>query len=306
MKKLISSVSPHIHSGASTRRIMLDVIIALLPTLVSSCVIFGLRSLLLTAVSAAACVVFEYLWCRLRKLPITVGDLSAVVTGILLAYNVPVTFPIWQLIIGDAIAILVVKMLFGGIGCNFMNPALAARVCLLFSFPATMTNYATASMDALTSATPLAAFDTIDWPHISELLFGQTGGVTGEAGVVVVVVGFVYLCARKVIQPWIPLCYIGATMCFTWLFGGPAPFTSLFSGGLLLGAFFMATDYVTSPITTWGRVIFGIGCGFFTAAMRVFANSPGAVSFAILLMNLLVPYINIWTKPKAFGEVAEK
>jgi len=308
MKKLIVNVSPHIHGRDTTRTIMLDVIIALMPALVASCIIFGLRSLLLTVLSAAFCVLLEYVWCRSMKKDVTIGDLSAVVTGILLAFNVPSTLPIWQLLVGDIIAIIVVKMLFGGLGCNFVNPALAGRVMLMFSFPATMTSYnpGVAAVDALTTATPLAVLDKLDWSHAMTLLLGQHGGVLGETCAIALIAGGIYLLARKVIRIWIPLTYIGSTLLFSWLFGSPAPVLSLISGGLMLGAFFMATDYVTSPITDWGKVIFGIGCGLLTSAMRVFANAAEAVSLAILLMNLLVPYINDWTRPRAFGEVRAK
>ena len=305
MSRLTVSVSPHIRGRETTRRIMLDVIIAMIPALAAACVIFGMRSLLLTAASALFCVVLEHVWCLIRKIPTTVGDLSAVVTGMLLAFNVPVGMPLWQLFVGDAIAILVVKMLFGGIGCNFVNPALVGRVALMFSFPASMTDYAThvAKLDALTGATPLASAGELGWSDFMTLFLGQHGGVLGETCAAALLAGGVYLCIRRVIKPWLPLAYIGSAALFTLLFGGANPVHSIFSGGLLLGAVFMATDYVTSPITEWGRVIFGVGCGLITAAIRVFANATEGVSFAILLMNLVVPYINTLTRPKAFGEV---
>lgn len=311
MSDLVVSVSPHYHSKNSTRRVMLDVIIALLPALIASCVIFGLRSLLLTAVSAAACVALEYIWCRGMKKDPTVGDLSAVVTGILLAFNVPAGMPVWQLLVGDVIAIIVVKMLFGGLGCNFVNPALVGRVSMMFSFATSMTSYntAVASVDVLSSATPLAAMEQLHMSDFMTLFLGQHGGVLGETCALALLLGGVYLCVRGVIKPTIPVCFIGSVLVFTWLFSGfdgTQAVLSLVSGGLMLGAIFMATDYVTSPLTGWGRAIFGVGCGFITTVIRLFANSAEGVSFAILLMNLLVPYINGWTKTKPLGGAVVK
>ena len=308
MNELTVSVSPHIRSARTTRSIMLDVILALMPALVASVFIFGARTLLLTAVSAAACVLCEYLWEKGHKMPITIGDLSAVVTGILLAYNVPVSMPVWQLIVGDAAAILVAKMLFGGIGCNFMNPALVGRIVLMFSFTSEMTAYVfpKTSIDALSSATPLTVLDKLDMSALPQLLFGVHGGVIGETCMIALLLGGVYLVARKVISPAIPLSYLGATLLFTWLFGGAQPILAIFSGGVMLGAIFMATDYVTSPFTTKGKLIFGLGCGFITAVIRVFGNYNEGVTFAILLMNLVVPYINDLTMTKPLGGVTEK
>ena len=308
MNNLIVSVSPHYHSKNSTTRIMLDVIIALIPALIASCLIFGMRSLLVVAVSVAACVAFEYGWCKLMKKDVTTGDLSAVVTGILLAYNVPATMPVWQILVGAFIAIIIVKMLFGGIGCNFVNPALVGRVAMTLSFTASMTNYNShvATVDVLSSATPLAVMDQLHMSDFMTLFLGQHGGVLGETCALALIIGGVYMCVRGVIKPTIPVCFIGSTLLFTWLFGGNLPVLAVFSGGLMLGAIFMATDYVTSPMTCKGRVIFGIGCGFLAAAIRVFANSTEGVSFAILLMNLLVPYINSMSKTKPVGGVTAK
>ena len=308
MNNLIVSVSPHYHSKNSTTRIMLDVIIALIPALIASCLIFGMRSLLVVAISVAACVAFEYAWCKLMKTEVTTGDLSAVVTGILLAYNVPATMPVWQLLVGAFIAIVIVKMLFGGIGCNFVNPALVGRVAMTLSFTASMTNYNShvAAVDVLSSATPLAVMDQLQMSDFMTLFLGQHGGVLGETSALALLLGGIYLCVRGVIKPTIPVTFIGSTLVFGWLFGGANPVLSVFSGGLMLGAIFMATDYVTSPMTCKGRVIFGIGCGFLAAAIRVFANSTEGVSFAILLMNLLVPYINGWSKTKPVGGAVTK
>lgn len=303
MKQLILSISPHIRCKKDTGSIMRSVCIALCPALIAAIAIFGWRSLLLTGVSVLNCVLLEYLWCRLMKKKPTIGDFSAVITGMLLALSVPVGMPIWQLLVGDFIAIVIVKMLFGGLGCNFVNPALVGRVCMMFSFPQSMTEYANyvSKVDALTSATPLATMDKLSGADFMTLFLGQHGGVIGETCVLALLLGGLFLVIRGIIKPIIPLCFMGSTVLFTWLFGGTAPLLSLFAGGLFMTSIFMATDYVTSPITDWGKVIFGVGCGFFTAAIRVFANAAEGVTFAILLMNLLVPYINGWTRKKAFG-----
>ena len=306
---LIVSVSPHYHkAGSTTQRVMLDVIIAMIPALIASCVIFGFRSLLLVAVSAANCVLLEWVWNKLMKKTDTVSDLSAVVTGMLLAFNVPATMPIWQLIVGDFIAIIIVKMLFGGLGCNFVNPALVGRVTMMLSFTSGMTAYNTsvAKIDALSSATPLSAMSSLHLSDIGTLLLGQHGGMLGETCAIALIIGGVYLVVKDVIKPTIPLCFAGSVFVFTLLFTGfnfETAVLSVFSGGLMLGAIFMATDYVTSPMTGKGRVIFAVGCGFLTTCIRLFASSAEGVSFAILLMNLLVPYINDGTRTKPLGGV---
>lgn len=314
MNTMTVSVSPHLRSERTTQKIMLDVIIALIPALIASVVLFGFRALLLVCISAAACVLCEFIWEKLMHLEITVGDLSAVVTGILLAYNVPVGMPIWQLIVGDIAAIIVVKMLFGGLGCNFMNPALVGRVVIMFSFTTPMTTYAVprtaapifSGVDAVSTATPLTMMSELDWSYFGKLLLGNHGGVIGEVCAAALLLGGVYLVLRKVIKPIIPLCYMGSLVLFSWLFGGEQPVLSLFAGGVMLGSIFMATDYVTSPFTNKGKVIFGIGCGFVTAAIRVFGNYAEGVTFAILLMNILVPYINDLTMNKPLGGAVEK
>ncbi len=306
---LLVSVSPHYHkAGSSTQRIMLDVLIALAPALIAGCVIFGMRSLLLTVVSAANCVLLESIWNRLMKKDDTVSDLSAVVTGVLIAFNVPAGMPVWQLLVGDFIAIIIVKMLFGGLGCNFVNPALVGRVTMMLSFTSGMTAYNTgvAKIDALTSATPLSAMSSLHLSDIGTLLLGQHGGMLGETCAIALIIGGVYLVVKDVIKPTIPLCFAGSVFVFTLLFTGfnfETAVLSVFSGGLMLGAIFMATDYVTSPMTGKGRVIFAVGCGFLTTCIRLFASSAEGVSFAILLMNLLVPYINDGTRTKPLGGV---
>ena len=310
---LLVSVSPHYHkAGSSTQRIMLDVLIALCPALVASVLIFGFRSLVLVLVSAANCVLLEWLWNKLMKKNDTTADLSAVVTGVLLAYNVPATMPIWQLMVGDFIAIIIVKMLFGGIGCNFVNPALVGRVSMMVSFTSSMTDYGTrvANIDVLSSATPLAVMTenagALKLADFMTLFLGRHGGVLGETCALALIIGGVYLCIRGVIKPIIPGWYIGSVLVFTAVFSGfdiTRAVLSVFSGGLMLGAIFMATDYVTSPLTDKGKLIYAVGCGFLTTAIRLFANSAEGVSFAILLMNLMVPYINGWSKTKPVGGV---
>ena len=300
MTAMTTTVSPHIRSERSTQRVMLDVIIALCPALIASVVIYGFRALLLTCVSVAACVLLEFVWEKAMKKPVTVADLSAVVTGMLLAFNVPVGMPVWEMLIGDIAAIILVKMLFGGLGCNFMNPALVGRIVIMFSFTTDMTTYAvpkvanaiTSGVDAVSTATPLTMMTGLSWADFPKLLLGAHGGI--------------YLIVRKVIKPIIPLCYLGSLLLFSWLFGGTQPVLSLFAGGVMLGAIFMATDYVTSPFTNKGKVIFGIGCGLITAAIRVFGNYAEGVTFAILLMNILVPYINDLTMTKPLGGAVEK
>ena len=307
---LIVSVSPHYHKqGATTQRVMRDVLIALIPALIASVIIFGFRSLLLVAVSAANCVLLEFVWNKLFKKEQTIADLSAVVTGVLIAYNVPVTMPIWQLLIGDFIAVIIVKMLFGGLGCNFVNPALVGRLAMMLSFTESMTDYlhtvTAPGVDLLAGATPLAA-SGLDMSSFMTLFLGNHGGVLGETCALALLIGGVYLVVRGVIKVTIPVCFIAGTFVFTVLFNGfdvTGAFLSLFSGGLMLGAIFMATDYVTSPLTTKGRVIFALGSGFLTSAIRVFANSAEGVSFAVLLMNLLVPYINEGCRTKPVGGV---
>ena len=309
MNGLTVSVSPHVRSGNSTTKVMGDVIIAMIPVLLMSVYHFGLRSLLLVLISAATCVVCEFLWEKLRHEEITVMDLSAVVTGMMLAFNVPASMPIWKLMVGDVVAIIVVKMLFGGIGCNFMNPALVGRVVLFVSFTGDMTNYSFSkhiTVDALSSATPLAVLDKLSLSDLPALLIGNQGGVIGEVSACAILLGFIYLIVRKVIRPVITLAYLGSALLFSFLFGADQPVLALFSGGLMFGAVFMATDYVTSPFTDKGKLIFGLGCGFLTAAIRCFSNSAGGVSFAILIMNLLVPYINDLTVNKPFGGVETK
>ncbi len=308
MNRLTVSVSPHIRSGNTTQKIMLDVIIALMPALIVSIILYGFRALLLTVVSVITCVLGELIFEKLLHRELTIMDLSAVVTGILVAFNVPVAMPIWMVVVGAISAIILGKMLFGGLGCNFMNPALVGRIVMMFSFTTAMTTYTApaGTVDALTSATPLAVMGNLDWSYFKDLVLGIHGGVIGETCCLALLAGGIYLIIRKVIKPIIPLCYIGSLMLFTWIFGGPQPVLSVFAGGVFLGAFFMATDYVTSPITNWGKVIFGCFIGFITAVIRVFGNYTEGVTFAIILANILVPYINDLTRRKPVGAIVQK
>ena len=323
MSKLIVSPSPHIHSKDSTRSLMRDVVIALIPAVICSVVFYGWQELLVLGVSVASCVLLEWAITKyMLKQPSTIGDLSAVITGILLALNVPYTTPWWVIVIGAVVAIGVAKMTFGGLGQNIWNPALVGRVFLLVSFPTYMTTWSAPKglfgADAVTGATPLGAIqeglmsgasvqELTSAYNYRDLLFANLGGSAGEVCALALLAGFVYLCCRKVIKPWITLS-IFATVAFTSLiFWGidPSRFTdpvfNLLTGGLVLGACFMATDYVTSPMSLWGGVVFGVGIGFLTMMIRYFGSYPEGVSFAILLMNSVVPLLNMWFKQKKFG-----
>ena len=294
------TVSPHIHSGRSTGRIMLDVIIALLPATVAGTVIFGLRSLLVVALCVGCCVGFEALYNLIVKKDQTIGDLSAVVTGLLLALNLPVNIPLWQCAIGSLFAIIVVKCLFGGIGQNLVNPAITARVFMLVAF-GSMAAPAFPKADTVSSATPLAAEKM---PDLMTLFLGNHGGAIGETCAAALLLGGIYLLIRRVIRWEIPVLYIATVFVFSFFmegFNALSALSMVLSGGLMIGAFFMATDYVTSPPTPWGKVIFGIGCGVMTCIIRYFGNYPEGVSFAILFMNILNPYICKWTRHKVFG-----
>lgn len=324
--KLTLSSSPHAHSPNSTRRIMLDVCIALLPALIGAIVFFGARALTLTALSVAGCVFFEWAYRRIMKKDNTTGDLSAVVTGILVAFVCPVTLPFWTILIGDFFAIVVVKQLFGGIGANIVNPALAARA-FLFSWPLFMntwvrsgvhvpafSNPTTASLDGLTAATPMASLHVGAMPEASvlDLFLGRTGGSLGEVSAMLLLLGGIYLLVRRVISARIPLAYLGTVAVLAFLFprGGAARLdwmlVQVLSGGLMLGAIFMATDYTTSPINFSARVIYAVGCGVLTILIRQFASLPEGVSYSIVLMNILVPLIERVAKPQTFGKMKAK
>ncbi len=298
--KLMVSSGPHITEEDSTQRIMQRVCVALLPSLAVSVLVFGLSSLILTAVSVAACVFFEYAYCKLMKKEIPVADFSAVVTGMLLAFNVPATLPWWMLVVGAFIAIVIVKQLFGGLGFNFANPAMVARIALALGYAGRMSQYPfpESGVDALSSATPLAAEAGSE--AYRALLLGTHGGMIGETCALAIMAGGVYLIATRVISPMIPVSFLG-TVAVLSLLAGKDPIYQLLSGGLMLAAFFMATDYVTSPTTRKGKLVFGIGLGVITCAIRFFGSMAEGVSFAILLMNLLVPYIDSLTRQDKLG-----
>ena len=317
--ELTISSSPHAHGPSTTQSVMRDVLIALLPALIGSVVFFGFRALMVTLISATACVLFEWGYRKIMKLDSTVYDLSAMVTGVLLAFVCPPTIPYWIIIIGDFFAIVVVKQLFGGIGKNFVNPALAARA-FLFSWPVAMSTWVKPGFenaygifdsvvpDAITGPTPLAAMHggSMEGVELGKLLLGNVGGCLGETSTVLLLVGFAYLLIRRVISARIPLAYVGTVALIALLFPqGNNPFVwsaaQVLSGGLMLGAIFMATDYVTSPITHKGQIIFGIGCGVITMAIRYFGSYNEGVSYAILVMNACVVMLDKVGHPKKFG-----
>ncbi len=294
--KLTVSSSPHLVTDMSTSKIMRYVIISLLPALAVSTYVFGFRAVTLTAVCVISCVIMEYLFNLMVKRKQTIGDFSAVVTGMLLAYNLPSNFPYWMAMIGSFVAIVIVKQLFGGIGKNLVNPAITARVVLLVSFPAAMTSWplpGTSGADAVTGATPLGilAEGGGSMPSNMDLFLGNVGGSMGEVSALALLIGFAFLLWKKIVSPIIPACYIGTVFIFA-LAAGQDPIFHVLAGGVVLGACFMATDYVTTPVLPLGKVIFGVGCGVVTMAIRLFGNYPEGVSYSILLMNILVPHID--------------
>lgn len=307
-QKLTVSASPHFRSRQTSRSIMLDVIIALIPSLIASCFIFGVRSFIITLVSVTACVVFEYLSRKVMKRHNTIGDLSAIVTGMLLAFNVPASMPIWMVIIGDFFAIVIAKQFFGGIGQNFVNPALVGRIALMLSFPSVIGKFPEplARSVAITSATPLASLKTGEIPDVNLLgmFLGVRGGCLGEVCIAALLLGFIYLLYRRVISWHIPVIYIGAVAVIMLIAGkGDIQFAvyEIMAGGLVLGAVYMATDYTTSPISQRGKIIYALGCAVITSLIRIFGNLPEGVSFSIIIMNILVPHIEHISTPKPFG-----
>lgn len=311
MNKLFVESSPHIRSAWTTQKIMLNVIIALCPALIMSTYIFGIKALLLTVICCAACVLLEFLFNKITKREDTISDLSAVVTGMLLAFNLPVDLPVYMAIIGCFVAIVIVKCLFGGIGQNFANPAITARIVLMMSFAGAMTKWTAPfswkeGVDATVSATPLAA-DTL--PDMMDMFLGFRAGCLGETCIAALLLGGLYLMFIGLIRPTTPLCFIGTVAVLSFFYGGcdvNFMLYQLMSGGLVLGAFFMATDYATTPLTTKGKIIFGVGCGLITFAIRQFASMPEGVSFSILVMNCLTPLIDRFTAPRALGAVKPK
>ena len=309
--RFLVSSSPHIRSGESTQRIMLDVIIALMPALFAGVFYFGFRALTLTVTAVVFAVAAEAVMQKIMGKPITVKDLSAAVTGILLAFNVPATLPLWIVAVGSIFAIAIAKQCFGGIGFNFINPALAARAMLLASWPVRMTSWVTPGPDAVSTATPLAIMKGGEaagqaLPNITSLFIGSVPGCIGETSALALLLGGAYLIYRGVISHRIPVAYIATVAVFALIFGGFDPTVmiyQIFAGGLFLGAIFMATDYSSSPMSPKGQIIFGIGCGFLTSVIRFFGGYPEGVSYSILLMNLATPLIDRYTMPRKFGEV---
>ncbi len=320
-KLLVVTSAPHIKSSVTTQRIMLDVLIALVPALVASVWLFGPVVLLAVAISVISCVFFEWASQKVLRKDSTLYDLSAAITGVLIAFGLPASAPLWIYPIGALFAIVFTKQLFGGIGQNFANPAIVARIVLMISFVSLLTVYPTPTawhnnkLDATTSSTPLAIMDTTSHatssatteqnkntplPSLFEMFIGKHAGAMGETSAIALFVGGIYLLIRKVISPVIPITFLSTTAIFAWFFGYD-PLYTILSGGLMIGAIFMATDYSTSPSTTFGRILFGVGCGLFTALIRIFGSYPEGVSFAILIMNIITPLIDRFIKPKPFG-----
>ncbi len=305
MEKLNLSSSPHIRSKKTVSGIMLDVIVALTPAAAASVIIFGYRAALVMAVCISTAILGEFFFQKITKNKVLVNDLSACVTGLLLALNLPVSIPLWQAALGSLFAIVVVKGLFGGIGKNFANPAITARIMMLIAFTGTMTAYTAPFTEELTSsATPLAILgsDMSALPSLKDMLLGVRAGSMGETCAAALILGGVYLIFRGVISYVTPVCYIGTVFLLSLVYGGGEfALYQVLSGGLLLGAFFMATDYATTPTRPLGKMIFGLGCGIITAAIRFYGSNPEGVSYAILLMNIITPYIDKWTRPTPIG-----
>jgi len=313
--RLFVCSSPHLRDNVTTQRIMLDVIIALLPASIAGIVFFGFRAALVIAVTVAASVLTEYLMRKGLKREQTISDLSAIVTGLLLALNLPPSIPLWIAVVGAVVAIALIKQLFGGLGQNFMNPALGARVILVVAWAKHMTTWTQPLVDAVASATPLSLLDAAatatpaDGSYMYsylDMFLGKTPGCIGETSALAILLGFVYLLFRKVISWHIPVIYTGTVAILAWIHGPGGLFTGdplfhVLAGGLLIGAVFMATDYVTCPMTRKGQIIYALGCGILTALFRLYGNMPEGVSFAIILMNIVTPLIDRHTIPVAFG-----
>ncbi len=307
------STAPHVRTHESTTSIMRHVLVALAPALIAGTYFFGLRSLLIAAVCVASCVGFEYLYEKIMKRPVTIGDLSAAVTGLLLALTLPVTATWWMCVIGSAVAILLAKQLFGGIGDNFLNPALTARAVLLASWPARMSGAAfvspnfLGSVDSVSSATPLAYGARLapGGASMLDLFIGKIPGTIGEVCKIAILIGFVYLLVTRVISWHVPVIIVLTTGVFTWLFAGggiETPVVAMLQGGILFGAVFMATDYSTCPMSALGQVIFAAGIGLLTAVIRCFAGYPEGVTYAILFMNIVTPLLDKYITPRVYGE----
>lgn len=302
------SSSPHIRDNSSVQTIMRDVIIALLPATAAGIYFFGMPAVLVILTAVISCVASEWVWCKVTKGPNTTKDLSAVVTGILLAFNVPPSLPVWMVVVGSVFTMIIVKALFGGIGQNIVNPALAGRAFLLASYPVAMTTWTTPGVDAASSATPLAILKGVEaggaqLPSLGQAFIGQVGGCIGETSALALLIGFAYLLYRRVITWHIPVVYIGTVLVLGMISGRSAlgGVFEIMAGGLMLGAIFMATDYTTSPMTKKGQIIFALGCGILTMVIRQFGGYPEGVSYSILIMNLVVPLIDKFVKQRVFG-----
>lgn len=312
MEKLFNvSSSPHVRDRSTTQNLMFDVVIAMIPASVYGVWQFGLNALLVLIATVVSCVLSEYAYEKLMNKPLTITDGSAVVTGMILALNMPPEIPVWVPMVGGVFAIVVVKQLYGGLGQNFMNPALAARCFLLISLALFMNDFSSPAIgfDSVSGATPLASMRAGGTVDLAALITGQIPGTIGEVSAIALIIGGIYMIARKVISPRIPLIYIGTTAVFIFLFGGfdiNYTLCQVFAGGLIFGAFFMATDYVTSPITPKGQVVYGVVLGVLTGIFRLWGASPEGVSYAIILSNLLVPMIEKVTLPTAFGKEGKK
>lgn len=305
LERVVVSSSPHLRAPATVPVLMRDVVIALVPAALAGIVFFGLNALLLMAASVLAAVMAEAAYQRITRRESTAGDWSAVITGILVAFNVPPSAPLWLVVVGSAFAIIIVKQLFGGLGSNFVNPALAARAFLVASWPSLMTAWVT-PFDAMSTATPLVTMKVGEVPGYMDMFLGNTPGCVGETSALALLLGAAYLLLRKVIDWRIPVGYVGTVAVLTWLLGPSGAFTGdplshLLSGGLVLGAFFMATDYVTSPVTKKGRLYMGVGCGVLTVLIRLYGGFPEGVSYSILIMNLATPLLDKFTGGKVFG-----
>lgn len=309
LDKLIVSPSPHVKSGMTTTKIMMHVLIALVPAIIASAMIFGGRALMLIGFCTMTAILWEKIIRKIMKREDTTGDLSAAVTGVILALNLPVTLPFWMALIGTFFAIVVVKQLFGGLGCNFANPAIVGRIVLFISFPAAMANWVKPyyytfedGVDTISKATPLAS----KCANLQDLFLGKVSGCLGETCALALIIGGIYLVVMRIITPTAPVAFIGTVALFSF-FAGEEPLYQVLSGGLMLGAIFMATDYVTTPVTQLGKLIFGIGCGIITCVIRFYASYPEGVSFSILLMNIITPYIDMATRTRPLGaKKAEK
>lgn len=307
MEKMLVSPSPQIRDNISTSKVMTHVLVALCPALAMSAYVFGGRALMLTGFCMITALIWERLCNLIMKRPDSTKDVSALVTGMLLAFNLPVTMPYWQAAIGTFVAIVIVKQLFGGLGQNFANPAIVGRIVLMLAFTGNMTHWVVPFYDPdniVTGATPLAAAHSAPDDYL-DLFLGKVGGCLGEVSAAALLIGGIYLIMMKIISVHTPLAFIGTVFVFSYLCGEDGIYQIL-AGGVMLGAFFMATDYVTTPVTKTGKVIFGIGCGVITCVIRFFGSYPEGVSFSILLMNILTPYIDMITKTKPLGAITKK